>query len=87
MIFYTKVKYHYQHRQCIMSLISFYFFHEIFQVLRRFTDSRNCLTGYSKAGGSDNHEKEVACHIKNELEMSVVLIDNRKRESSKKNIT
>lgn len=68
----------------VMSLISFYFFHELFQVLCRFTDSRNCLTGYSKAGGSDNREKEVACYIKNQLEMSVVIIDNRKKESSKK---
>lgn len=40
-----------------------------------FTDSRKSLTCYGKAGGAGNHKKEVACHIKSELELSGVLID------------
>lgn len=51
------------------------------------SDSTNCWTRYGKAGRAGNHKKEVACHIRNELEVSAVLIENRKGESSKQNIT
>lgn len=40
-----------------------------------FTDSRKSLTCNGKAGGAGDHKKEVACHIKSELELSGVLID------------
>lgn len=53
----------------------FNFFHRVFQMQYILTGSRKCLTRYGKAGGADNHKKEVACHIKNELQLSVVLID------------
>lgn len=63
-----------------MDLIVLYFFHEVFKIQNSFTDSRNSLTCYGKAGGADNSEKEVACDIKNELELSVVLIDKQKKK-------
>lgn len=40
-----------------------------------FTDSRKGLSRSGKAGGAGSHKKEVACHIKSELELSGVLID------------
>lgn len=58
-----------------VDFISFYFFRRVFQIEWSFTGSRNCLTCYGKGGGADNHKKEVACHIKKELELSEMLTD------------
>lgn len=67
-----------------MDLVVLYFFHEVFKIQNSFTDSRNSLTCYGKAGGADDHEKEVACDIKNERELSVVLIDKQKKKKKRK---
>lgn len=52
-----------------------------------FTDSRKSLSSCGKAGGAGSHKKEVACHIKSELELSGVLIDKQNEGKQQQNIT
>lgn len=59
----------------VRGFVSFYFFHRVFQT----QDNRNCLACNGKARGADNLKKEFACHIRNELELSVVLKDKQKK--------
>lgn len=50
-----------------------------FQLPHGFTESRKSLSCSGKAGGAGRHKKEVACHIKSELEPSGVLIDKQNK--------
>lgn len=69
----------------ILFLLLFYFSRGAFQIPDGFTESRRSLSCYGRAGGAGSHKKEVACHMKSELELSGVLIDkyNKGKQQTK----